>query len=126
MVVGLLAGFFVACGCQVFLVVGLVFRGFSGPPNWVGGFHEQLLRRTLVASLTMFSLMVHRETAVFRLGLVDGSSSLLEFQVSVCAMVVGRFVEAAVVGCRRLVFFLRFVGLLFFCCCRLCTGRYVG
>ena len=104
MVVGLLVGFFIACGCQVFMEVGLVSHNFSGPPNWVGGFREQLRWCTLVALLMMFSLEVHRETAVFRLGLVDGSSSLLEFQVSVCAMVVGRFVVAAVVRCRCLVF----------------------
>ena len=104
MVVSLLVGFFTACDCQVFIVAGLVSHNFSGPPNWLGGFRERVLCRTLVASLMMFSLVVHRETAVFLLGLVDESSSLPEFQVSVCAMVVGGFLVAAVVGCHHLVF----------------------
>ena len=116
MVACLPAGFVVACSfvglwalmpwglLLCFLVAGLASQSFSRPPSWVEGFCMRLLQHTLVAALSMFSLVGLQVDASFHLGLVVGPSSLLQLQLMVWAMVVGCLVVVCVVGCLLVLF----------------------
>ena len=80
-------------GCVLRLSVRVIVSRVSGPPSLAEGFQVQLLLHRLMYSLTMFSSVHHdacaRWVGAIFLGAAAMPSSLLEFQVSVWAMVVG-------------------------------------
>ena len=114
MVICLGAGFFWACcfavlwallswGCLVCLLAWLVTLGAFGPPSFEEGFQVQLLWQTLVASLATVLSVWHdvgsQYVDTLFLGAAAVPSSLLEFQVSVWAMLVGMPAVVGGVGC---------------------------